>query len=69
MQVWEQWREGGETETMDDLVFCLDPQVRLVSKEYDLARWRHPERREYHLDSQTCAGPRNLLGGGSEEEG
>lgn len=54
---------------MDDLVFCLDPQVRLVSKEYNLARWRHPERREYHLDSQTCAGPRNLLGGGSEEEG
>lgn len=55
---------------MGDLVFCLDPQAHLVSKEYDLTRWRHPERREYHLDSQTCAGPRNLLSGdGGEEEG
>lgn len=73
MQVWESWwREGGEIETMsDDLVFCLDPQAHLVSKEYSLARRRHPERHEYHLDSQTCAGPRNLLGGdgGEEEEG
>lgn len=52
-------------------MFCLDPQAHLVSKEYSLARRRHPERREYHLDSQTYAGPRNLLGsdGVSEEEG
>jgi hypothetical protein len=71
-QVWESWwREGGEIETMDDLVFCLDPQAHLVSKGYDLARWRHPERCEYHFDSQTCTGLRNLLGGdgGEEEEG
>lgn len=56
---------------MDDLVFCLDPQAQLVLKEYGLARWRHPVRCEYHLDSQTCGSPRNLLGGdgGSEEEG
>lgn len=56
---------------MDDLVFCLDPQAHLVSKEYGLARRYHPERREYHLNLQACAGPRNLLGGdgGEEEEG
>jgi hypothetical protein len=56
---------------MGDLVFCLDPQAHLVLKGYGLARRRHPERSEYHLDSQTYGSLRNLLGGdgGSEEEG
>lgn len=71
--MWELWwREGGETETRVGLVFCLDPQARLVSKRFGLARRRHPEEGpEYHWVSQTCAGLRSLLGddGASGEEG